>query len=58
MKKGFDREYRTDSMKEVEFLRNVGIPFTYVKVENGITVYKYKKTGELFRQLSVFYENE
>lgn len=45
-------------MREVEFLRNAGIHFTYVKVEDGVTIYKYKKTGELFRTLASFYANE
>lgn len=54
----FDKEYRTQWIKEVEFLKSVGIRYTFVKKENGVSTYKFKKNGELFRQLSIFYKDE
>lgn len=54
-KKLFDMEYRTQWRDEVDFLKSVGIRYTYVLRENGISIYKYTKTGELFRQLAIFY---
>ncbi len=50
-------EYRTQWKKEVEFLKSVNIRYTFVINENGISTYKYKKDGELFRQLAVFYKD-
>ena len=47
--KKFDKEYRTDSSHEVCFLSECGIRYTFVKKENGVTVWKYKKTKELGR---------
>ena len=54
----FDNEYSTQKRSEVDFLKSVNIRYTFVKRVNGISVYKYKKCGELFRQLSIFYEQE
>lgn len=54
-KKLFDIEYHTQWRDEVDFLKSVGIPYTFVKRENGISTYKYTKTGELFEKLSIFY---
>jgi hypothetical protein len=33
-----------------------GIKPTFVKVVEGVTTYKYTKTAELFKFLSLFYE--
>lgn len=55
-KKLFDSEYSTQWRDEVDFLKSVGIDYTFVKREQGISKYKYKKNGELFRQLAIFYE--
>lgn len=54
-KKMFDMEYRTQWRDEVDFLRSVGIKYSFVFRENGISTYKYTKTSELFRRLAVFY---
>lgn len=51
----FDMEYRTQWRDEVDFLRSVGIKYSFVFRENGISTYKYTKTSELFRRLAVFY---
>lgn len=57
-KKKFDKEYRTENPTEVLYLRECGIPYTFVKKdEHGITVYKYKKNYRLFDTLKNFYKN-
>lgn len=54
--KKFDKEYSTQWMKEVEWLRKKGIKYTFVKTDkNNITTYKYEKTSELFKELAIFY---
>lgn len=54
--KKFDKEYRTDSSQEVCFLSECGIRYTFVKTENGVTVWKYKKAKELGVALSKFWD--
>ena len=52
----FDKEYSTQYWKEVKFLEENGVKYTFVKtLENGISIFKYKKDSELFRLLSLFY---
>lgn len=51
----FDKEYRTEFPKEKQYLESVGIRYKFVKEENGITVYKYTKSQELFLALASFY---
>lgn len=52
----FDKEYSTQYWKEVKFLEENGVRYTFVKtLKNGISVFKYKKDSELFRLLSLFY---
>ena len=48
--KAFDSEYMTEWGREVRFLADKGIRYTYVKIkpEYGIRQYKYRKTPELF----------
>lgn len=55
-KKLFDSEYNTQWKEEVEFLKSVGIRYEFVKKVSGINTYKYKKSGELFKQLAIFYK--
>lgn len=54
-KKLFDSEYSTQWRKEVDFLKENGINYDYVKRNNNISTYKYKKTSELFSKLTYFY---
>lgn len=54
----FDKEYSTQYTKEMKFLLENGIRYTFVKDINGITTYKYKKTSKLFELLSKFYAYE
>lgn len=54
--KVFDKEYSTQWMREVEWLKQHGVKYEYVKVdENEITTFKYKKTKKLFKELYNYY---
>ena len=48
--KAFDSEYMTEWTREVRFLADHGIRYTFVKIkpEYGIRQYKYRKTPKLF----------
>lgn len=56
-KKAFDSEYMTEFLREVRFLTEKGIKYTFVKktMPYGISQYKYKKTPALFSALVEFY---
>ena len=55
-KKKFDKEYSTSFYYgEVLYLRLQGIRYEFVKLIDGISIYKYKKTPELFKALESFY---
>lgn len=61
--KAFDIEYSTMWGREMKFLLSKGIRYTFVKKtkDYSISVYKYKKTSQLFNALSEFFtqiENE
>ena len=56
--KKWDIEYSTQYTPEKEFLLLQGIKPTFVKIINGVTTYKYKKTSELFKALAVFYSQK
>ena len=59
IKKCFDIEYQTQWRDEVDFLKSVGIRYTFAKrSKEGISTYKYKKSSELFKQLAIFYANK
>lgn len=52
----FDKEYSTQYWKEVKYLESNGIKYSFVKtLENGISVFKYTKTPQLFKLLELFY---
>ena len=53
--KKFDSEYSTQYVKEMQYLLQNNIKYTFVKDIDGITTYKYEKTPELFRILEIFY---
>lgn len=55
-RKKFDREYSTSYRAEVLFLRGINIFYEFVKIVDGISIYKYKKTPELFVALGSFYK--
>ena len=51
-----DREYSTMWSAEVTYLKTHGVDYSFVKVdENGMTIWKFKKTKKLFLLLSEFY---
>ena len=52
-----DKEYSTSFVDEYQWLKNMGLRYEFVKVENGKTVWKYKKTPHLFECLKNFYLN-
>lgn len=56
--KQYDKEYSTQYLPEVEYLKKNGIRYTFVKVINGVSTYKYTKTPRLFRLLESFYERD
>ena len=47
----FDKEYSTQWVEEMKWLKEHGIEYTFVKVVNGITTYKYTKSAKLFELL-------
>ena len=54
--KKFDKEYATQWLEEVAWLKDNNIRYIFVKTdENNVTTYKYTKTSELFSSLAIFY---
>lgn len=51
-----DNEYWCMSTPEQIYLRDHGVRYTFIKVEDGVTIYKYAKSAKLFRVLSRFYK--
>lgn len=51
----FDKEYKCTYPLEMCWLTDNGIRYEFVKVENGVTVWKYKKTKKLALVLSEFW---
>ena len=53
----FDKEYATQWRREVQFLEDKGIAYTYAKKHPKYPIirYKYTKTPELFLALAEFY---
>ena len=43
-----DNEYSTSNVNEVKELRRCGIRYSFVKVVEGVTIWKYEKTPRLF----------
>lgn len=54
----FDKEYSTQYVPEMKYLKEIGIKYEFVKSINGITTYKYTKTPELFKALFLFYKTK
>lgn len=53
----FDREYGSDWLKEVAWLREHGVNPVFEKTNQfGVKRYKYTKTPELFAALAIFYK--
>lgn len=58
MDKKFDKEYSTQWVEEMQWLKKRGVKYSFVKTINGITTYKYKKTSHLFGLLTLFYNSK
>ena len=56
MERKFDKEYMTQYLKEVDFLKSIGIFPIFVKTNYGVEDYKYTKSQELFKALTKFYK--
>lgn len=56
--KKYDIEYSTQHTPEKEYLKKCGIYPSFVKIINGVTTYKYKKSSELFKFLAIFYSKK
>ena len=56
-KNAFDSEYMTEWLREMRFLTEKGIKYTFVRKsgEYGISQFKYRKTPALFAALVEFY---
>ena len=54
--KKYDKEYFTQYTPEKDYLLKNGIKPSFVKVIDNVTTYKYTKTSELFKLLSIFYK--
>lgn len=52
-----DQEYSCVWYEEFNHLIEHGIRYTFVKTIDGVTVWKFKKTEQLFRTLADFYSN-
>lgn len=53
--KKYDIEYSTQYTPEKQYLEKNGIKPTFIKIINGVTTYKYRKSPELFKLLVIFY---
>lgn len=53
--KNFDMEYSTQWIREMNWLKEHNISYTFVKYIDGVSTYKYKKTSKLFELLYIFY---
>ena len=53
--KNFDKEYSTQWPLEQLYLKECGIAPTFVKCNDGITIWKYRKDSILFNALYKFY---
>lgn len=56
--KKYDKEYSTQYVPEMKYLKENGIQPAYVKIINDVTTYKYTKTPELFKLLVIFYSKK
>lgn len=52
-----DQEYSCVWYEEFDYLTKHGIRYVFVKIIDGVTVWKFKKTERLFHTLANFYSN-
>lgn len=58
-KNKWDKEYATSFLNEVTFLKSKGIRYTWVYTnDDGISVWKFKKTKMLWDALSEMYSDK
>lgn len=50
-----DKEYQTMFLREKDYLKEQGIYPSFKKEIDGIKIYKYTKTPQLFEALRIFY---
>lgn len=50
-----DKEYQTMFLREKDFLKEHGVLPSFDKEVDGIKIYKYTKTPQLFELLRIFY---
>lgn len=50
-----DKEYQTMFLREKDFLKEKGIYPSFKKEIDGVRIYKYTKTPQLFEALRIFY---
>ena len=53
----FLNEYPCTYVKEYEFLKSKGFRYNFVKSFDGVTVWKYSKSVDLYDALKEFYLN-
>ena len=54
-KRLFDKEYSTMFLQEFRYLEKQGIKPSFIKDTEGVSIFKYTKTPELFEALRCFY---
>lgn len=52
-----DHEYSCVWIDEFNWLTQHGIKYTFVKIIDGVTVWKFQKNERLFRTLANFYRD-
>lgn len=52
----FDKEYSTQWLKEVDYLKSLGIEPSFDKTINGVKTFKYTKNKKLFEALVKFHK--
>lgn len=54
---GWDKEYSTQYLKEIDYLTDKGFRWSFVKTNDfGKRIYKFTKSKALFLALSEFYK--
>jgi hypothetical protein len=53
--KKIDREYSTQQVEEMQWLKKQGFNYSFVKVVDDITIFKFTKTPALFAALAYYY---
>lgn len=55
----WDKEYSTQWLKEVDYLTDKGFRWSFVKTtDDGVRIYKYAKSRDLFLTLAEFHKDK